>query len=90
MGIEWYRDLSVTILGFGATAVLFIMMIVALRLQRNANQVLKELKAASILARESAEIVRDGVEPVASILGIAKAVSRRSDRSSKRDDKRGR
>ena len=90
MNIEWYRDLSVTILGFGATAVLLIMMIVALRLQRSATQVLKELKAASILARESAEIVRDGVEPVASILGIAKAVSHRSDRNSRRDEKRRR
>ncbi len=90
MAIEWYRDLSVTILGFGATAVLFILMIVALRLQRSANQVLKELKAASIIARESAEIVRDGVEPLASLAGFVKAVSHKSDRSSTRDEKRRR
>jgi len=90
MGIEWYRDLSVTILGFGATAVLFILMIVALRLQRSAGQVLKELKSASVLARESAEIVRDGVEPVASILGIVKAVGHGSERGSRRDEKRRR
>ncbi len=90
MGIEWYRDLSVTILGFGATAVLFILMIVALRLQRSANQVLKEMKAASVLARESAEIVRDGVEPLAALAGLVKAVSHKSDRSSTRDEKRRR
>jgi len=90
MGIEWYRDLSVTILGFGATAVLFILMIVALRLQRSVNQVLKELKAASIIARESAEIVREGVEPLASLAGFFKAVSRKSERGSTRNEKRRR
>ena len=90
MGIEWYRDLSVTILGFGATAVLLVLSIVVLRLQRTAGQALKEIKAASILARESAEIVRDGVEPVASILGIVRAVSRGSERGSGRDEKRRR
>jgi formyltetrahydrofolate synthetase len=90
MGIEWYRDLSVTILGFGATAVLLVLMIVALRLQRGANQVLKELKAASILARESAEMVRDGVEPLASLLGMVKTITRGPERSRKPEDKRRR
>lgn len=90
MGIEWYRDLSVTILGFGSTAVLLVLSIVVLRLQRTAGQALKEIKAASILARESAEIVRDGVEPVASILGIVKAVSHGSERGSGRGEKRRR
>ncbi len=51
-----------------------IVTIVLLRLQRTTNGVLKELKAASILARDTAEVLRDGVQPVASISSFFRAM----------------
>jgi len=90
MGIEWFRDLSITIMGFAAATVSIVLAIVVLRLQRNAKEVLQELKVASVLARDTAEMVHDGVQPVASILGFFRAMSSESERSSTREHKRRR
>jgi tellurite resistance protein TehA-like permease len=87
MGIEWFRDLSITIMGFAAAVMSIVLVIVVLRLQRNAKEVLQELKVASVLARDTAEMVHAGVQPVASVLGFFKAASRGTERSSMREKK---
>jgi tellurite resistance protein TehA-like permease len=88
MGIEWFRDLSITIMGFAAAVMSIVLVIVVLRLQRNAKEVLQELKVASVLARDTAEMVHDGVQPVASMLGFFRAMSHGCERSSTQEKKR--
>jgi cell division protein FtsX len=90
MDITWYRDLSITILGFAGAVVSIVLAIAFLRLQRSANSVLKELKVASILARDTAELVHDGVQPVASVLGVLRAIGHGTERSSADEKKRRR
>jgi hypothetical protein len=81
MDIEWFRDLSITVMGFAAAISAIIVTIVLLRLQRTTNGVLKELKAASMLARDTAEILHEGVQPVASISGFFRAMKQGADQS---------
>ena len=90
MGIEWFRDLSITIMGFAAAAMSIVLAIVVLRLQRNAKEVLQELKVASVLARDTAEMVHDGVQPVASMLGFFKAMRQGAERCGTHEKKRRR
>ncbi len=47
MGIEWFRDLSITILGFVTTAVLIFTAVLVYRLYRTITSTLLMVKAAS-------------------------------------------
>jgi hypothetical protein len=73
LGIEWFRDLSLTILGFVATVVLILVAILVYRLYRT-------LTAALDLAKTTSEIVLDTVTllqggPVAMILTLIRSFS---------------
>ncbi len=90
MGIEWFRDLSITILGFTGTLVLLITCIVLLRLQGTAKGALREFKAASILTRDTAEMVHDGVKPISAILSVFQGARDAGERSKTTARKRAR
>ena len=81
MGIEWFRDLSITVMAFAGAVAFIVVTIVLLRLQRKTNFVLQELKVASVLARDTAEMVRDSVQPVASVFTFFRALTQGSERS---------
>ncbi len=68
MDIEWFRDLSVTILGFAATLVFIISAIVLLRLYSTIQAVLKEMRMASMLAHDTAARVHEGMRPLFAVL----------------------
>ncbi len=68
MDIEWFRDLSVTILGFAATLGLIIGAIVLLRLYSSVQAVLKEMRMASMIAHDTAARVHEGMRPVFAFL----------------------
>ena len=68
MDIEWFRDLSVTILGFAATLVFIISAVVLLRLYSTIQTVLKEMRMASMLAHDTAARVHEGMRPIFTVL----------------------
>ncbi len=90
MGIEWFRDLSITIMAFAGAVAFLITTIVLLRLQRTAKDALQEFKVASILTRDTAVMVHDGVKPISAILSIFQGARDRSERRSTGDRKHGR
>jgi len=87
MGIEWFRDLSIIVFTVATTIVVIVAAILLFRLYRSARWVMLELKVASILARDTAEIVHDGVKPLSTILGILQALRGGAERNSTGDRK---
>ena len=67
MDMAWFRDLSVTILGFTVTVVFIVSGIVLLRLYSSVQSVLKELRATSALAHDAAARVHEGMRPILSL-----------------------
>jgi len=72
MGIEWFRDLSVAILGFVTTVVLIFIAVLGYRLYREVKSVLLLVKAASKIAHDTAILVQEG--PLATILALIQGV----------------
>ena len=74
MGIEWFRDLSITILGFVASAVLIFMAILFYRLYRNLNSTILQFKAVGKIAYDTVALVQDSIKPTLSIMTMIQAV----------------
>ena len=68
MGIEWFRDLSITIMGFVTTAVLIFISVLTNRLYRKANSALQLTKSASKIAYDTVTLVQQG--PLITILTL--------------------
>ncbi len=75
MGIEWFRDLSITILGFTSTAVLIFVGVLVYALYRIAKPALLQIKAASKIAYDTVTLVQEGLKPVLTILALIKGIS---------------
>ena len=75
MGIEWFRDLSITVLGFVTTAVLIFAAILVYRLYRTLRSTLLLAKAASKIAYDTASLVQEGIRPLLPILAVIQGVS---------------
>ncbi len=97
MGIEWFRDLSITILGFVTTAVLIFTAILVYRLYRTIMSTLLLVKAASKITYDTVTLVRDGIKPLLSILeliqgfrggfqGISKMFKKESNKGENRNE----
>jgi len=76
MGIEWFRDLSITILGFVTTAVLIFTAILVYRLYRTIKSTLLLVKAASKIAYDTATLlqVQEGIKPLLPILALIQGI----------------
>jgi len=61
LGIEWFRDLSIAILGFVTTAVLIFVTVLIYRLYRKANSALLLVKAASKIAYDTFALVQEDI-----------------------------
>jgi hypothetical protein len=70
MGIEWYRDLSITILGIVASVVLIFGAILGYRLYRTLNSTLLMVKGASKIAYDTVLLVQEGIKPLLSIFSL--------------------
>jgi len=73
VGIEWFRDLSITILGFVASAALIFMAILFYRLYRTLNSTMLQFKAVGKLAQDTVALVQDSIKPMLSIMSIIQA-----------------
>lgn len=75
MGIEWFRDLSIIILGLISTVVIIFMGVLFYSLYRIAKPILLQVKATSKIAYDTVVTVQEGIKPVLTILAIIKGMS---------------
>ena len=73
VGIEWFRDLSITILGFVASGVLIFIAILFFRLYRTLNSTILQFRAVGKLAHDTVAKVQDSIKPMLSIMSIIQA-----------------
>jgi len=74
MGIEWFRDLSITILGFVTTAVLIFTAVLVYRLYRTLQSTLLLIKAASKIVYDTATLVQEGIKPLLPIVALIQGI----------------
>ena len=74
MGIEWFRDLSITMLGFVASAALIFMVVLFYRLYRTLNSTILQVKAVGKIAYDTVALVQDSLQPVLSIMTVIQAI----------------
>ena len=74
MGIEWFRDLSITILGFVTTAVLIFASILGYRLYRKAKSAIQLAEAAAKKAYDTVTIVQEFIKPLTSIISLIQGI----------------
>jgi hypothetical protein len=72
MGIEWFRDLSITIAGFVTTAVLIFAAVLVYRLYRKANSALQLAKSTAKIAYDTVTLVQQG--PLVTILTLIQGI----------------
>ena len=72
MGIEWFRDLSIAVLGFVTTALLIFSAMLGYRLYRTVMSTLSLVKAASKIAYDTATLVQQG--PVVTIITLIQGI----------------
>ena len=75
MGIEWFRDLSITILGFTSTVVLIFIGLLVYRLYRIAKPALLLVKATSKIAYDTVTQIQEGLKPLLTLLALIKGFS---------------
>jgi hypothetical protein len=75
VGIEWFRDLSITILGFVTTAVLIFATVLVYRLYRTAKSTLALIEATSKIAYETVTVLQECIKPVLPILALIQGIS---------------
>jgi hypothetical protein len=74
MGIEWFRDLSIAILGFVTTAVLIFIAILCYRLYRKTKSILLRVEAASKIAYDTVSRIQEAIKPLIPILAVIQGI----------------
>ena len=74
MGIEWFRDLSIAILGFVTSTVLIFVTVLVYRLYREVKSTLQLVKAASKIAYDTVTLVQEGIKPLLPILAVIQGI----------------
>jgi len=74
MGIEWFRDLSITVLGFVTSGVLIFIAVLIYRLYRRASSALLMAKSASKIAYDTVALVQGGIKPLLPILALIQGI----------------
>ena len=74
MGIEWFRDLSITILGFVTTAVLIFAAVLFYRLYRVTISTLVIIKATSKKTHDIVTLLQEGIKPLIWILALIRGI----------------
>jgi hypothetical protein len=75
VGIEWFRDLSITILAFVTSTILVFAGVLVYRLYRKMTATLSLVKAASKVAYDTVTTVQEAIKPMLSILAVIQGIS---------------
>jgi apolipoprotein N-acyltransferase len=68
VGIEWFRDLSIVILGFVTTAVLIFTAVLFYRLYRKIKSTLLLVEAASKIAYDTVVLAKEGIKDTVTLV----------------------
>lgn len=74
MGIEWFRDLSITILCFVTTAVIILIAILIFLLYRKAKSALQLAESAAKKAYDTVTIVQEFIKPLLPIISLVQGI----------------
>ncbi len=74
MGIEWFRDLSITILSLVTTVVLIFASVLVYQLQCAAKNTLSSVKQASDSVSDTVAMVQEGIKPLLPILALVQGI----------------
>ena len=75
MDMEWFRDLSITILCFVTTAVLIFASILGYRLYRKAKSALQLAESAAKKAYDTVTVVQEFIKPLLPIISLIQGIS---------------
>lgn len=84
VSIEWFRDLSIAILGLVTTAFLIFGAVVVYRLYRVAKSTLLAVKAAAEIVGDAVNLVQEGVKSLVTILALVQGIRQGFERFSKK------
>jgi hypothetical protein len=74
MGIEWFRDLSITILGFVTSVVLIFGAILSYLLYRRIKSTLLSVNAAAKAVQDTVTVVQEIIKPLLPILALIQGI----------------
>ncbi len=74
MSVEWFRDLSIAILGLVTSAVLIFIAVLIYRMYRTIKSILILVKATSKIAYDAVTLVQEGMKPLLPILTLIQGV----------------
>ena len=75
MNIEWFRDLAICILSFGATAVIILIGVLALLLYRKLRPIIDSVKATTKTVENVSSCVEEEVvKPLAQLAALVKGI----------------
>ena len=74
MDMAWFRDLSITILGFVTTVVLIFASILVYRLYRRAKYALKLAESAAKKAYDTVTVVQEFIKPLLPIISLIQGI----------------
>jgi hypothetical protein len=74
MDMEWFRDLSVTILCFVTTAMLIFASILGYRLYRKAKSALQLAESAAKKAYDTVTVVQEFIKPLLPIISLIQGI----------------
>jgi hypothetical protein len=75
MGIEWFRDLTIIIMGLVVSVLLIFAAILMYRLYRVLNSTLLIVKAASKSAYDSITLIQEALKPLLPIMVLIQGIS---------------
>ena len=74
MSIEWFRDLSITILCFVTTAMLIFIAVLVYRLYRAVKSTLLQVNTVAKSVNDTINLVQESIKPVLGIMALIQAV----------------
>jgi len=74
MGIEWFRDLSITIMCFVTTVVIIFASILFYRLYRNAKSALQLAESAAKKVYDTVTVVQEFIKPLIPIISLIQGI----------------
>jgi Mg2+/Co2+ transporter CorB len=74
VGIEWFRDLSVTILCFVTTAVIILIAILIVLLYRKAKSALQLAESTAKKAYDTVTIVQEFIKPLLPVISLIQGI----------------
>jgi hypothetical protein len=74
VGIEWFRDLSITILCFVTTAVIIFASILGYRIYRKAKSTLQLAESAAKKAYDTVTVVQEFIKPLLPIISLIQGI----------------